>query len=99
MHARRYSAGAGAALALGDFWVLKRITARVMDGSVASRGTFAFLSLVKLSVLLLTIGALLRFELVAPVPFLKPLSSLMAGALLGGFLTILAGPPAVESER
>jgi hypothetical protein len=94
-----YSAAAGAALALGDFWVLKRIAARVVDGGVANRGAFMFLAFFKFGVLMLLIGALLRFELVAPLPFLLGLSSLMGGVLLGAFLTILAGPSAVESER
>jgi len=94
-----YSAAVGAVIAFGDFIVLKRIAARVVDGNVARSGVFSFLVFMKLGVLLVLIWALLHFELVAALPFLLGLSSLMGGVLLGAFMTILAGPPAVESER
>jgi hypothetical protein len=107
------SAGAGAAVALGNWFLLRLIVDRVISagsgtapalrggassGSVRKQAGLSFLLIAKMGGLIGLVFLLLRSGFVQVVPFTIGVSSLMAGAIFGSFLYVLTAKP-VESER
>jgi hypothetical protein len=92
------SAGAGAAVALGNWFLLRLIVDRVIGGSVRKQAGLSFLLIAKMGGLVGLVFLLLRSGYVQVVPFTIGVSSLMAGAIFGSFLYVLTAKP-VESER
>ena len=92
------SAAAGAAVALGNWFLLRMIVDRVLGGSVRRQVGLSFLLIVKMGGLVGLVFLLLRSGLVQLMPFTAGVSSLMAGALAGSFVHVLTAKP-VESER
>lgn len=92
------SAAAGAAVALGNWFLLRLIVDRVIGGSVQKQAGLSFLLIAKMGGLIGLVFLLLRSGYVQVVPFTIGVSSLMAGAIFGSFLYVLTAKP-VESER
>lgn len=92
------SATAGAAVALGNWLLLRLIVDRVVGGSVRRQAGLSFLLIVKMGALIGLCYLLLRSGLVQIIPFTAGVSSLMAGAIAGSFVHVLTAKP-VESER
>jgi hypothetical protein len=92
------SAAVGAAVALGNWFMLRLIVDRVIGGSVRKQVGLTFLLIVKMGALIALCFLLLRTGLVQVLPFAAGVSSLMAGALTGSFVHVLTAKP-VESER
>jgi hypothetical protein len=92
------SAAVGAAVALGNWLMLRLIVDRVVGGTVRKQVGLSFLLIVKMGALVALSFLLLRSGWVQVLPFTAGVSSLMAGALTGSFVHVLTAKP-VESER
>jgi len=92
------SAAIGAAVALGNWFMLRLIVDRVVGGTVQRQVGLSFLLIVKMGALVAVSFLLLRSGWVQVLPFAAGVSSLMAGALTGSFVHVLTAKP-VESER
>jgi len=92
------SAAVGAAVALGNWLMLRLIVDRVVGGTVRKQVGLSFLLIVKMGALVALSFLLLRSGWVEVLPFTAGVSSLMAGALTGSFVHVLTAKP-VESER
>jgi hypothetical protein len=92
------SAAVGAAVALGNWFMLRLIVDRVVGGTVRKQVGLSFLLIVKMGALVALSFLLLRSGWVQVLPFTAGVSSLMAGALTGSFVHVLTAKP-VESER
>lgn len=86
------SAGVGAAVALCNWYLLRFIVGRVVNGDLRSQAKFSLLLVAKMGALMGLVLVLIRTGLVQPVAFTAGLSSLVVGALLGCFVHILRAP-------
>ncbi len=92
------SAAVGVAVALANWFSLRFIVGRVVQGDVRTQTRFALLLVVKMGAVLGVVLALIASGLVAPVPFTIGISSMALGALLGSFAHILTAQPPLEGE-
>jgi hypothetical protein len=91
------SSAVGVAVALGNWYALRFIISRVMEGSLRRKAVFSVLLSVKMGALLALCFLLIRMNLVRPVAFTAGLSALVVGSLLGSFTHALF-PGATPSE-
>ncbi|MFI5308260.1 MAG: hypothetical protein ACHQ53_12945 [Polyangiales bacterium] len=87
------SSAIGVAVALGNWYALRFIIGRVMEGSLRRKAVFSVLLSVKMGALLALCFLLIRTGLVRPVAFTAGLSALVVGALLGSFAHALFPTP------
>jgi hypothetical protein len=92
------SAAVGVAIAVADWYLLRLIVARVVEGNIKRQAAFAFVLFIKLGALMALVFWLLHRQLVDPMAFTLGMSSLVGGVLIGSFLHILTAS-AVESEH
>lgn len=92
------SAAIGLAVAIANWFLLRYIVGRVVDGGVRKKAAFSFVLFVKLGGLMALVFVLLYSGLVTPIAFAVGVSSLPLGALLGSFTHVLTAQP-TESER
>ena len=93
-----WSTGIGAALAVANWYLLKWIVTRVVEGTTSRKGSFLALLFVKLGAFMLAVYALIALHIVTPLPFTLGLSALVVGLLLGSFVYII-GSSSMESEH
>ena len=91
------SSAVGACVALGNWYALRFIVRRVIDGSLRRKAVFSVLLSVKMGVLFGVCFVLIRSRMVLPVAFTAGLSALVLGALLGSLAPVLF-PSATASE-
>jgi len=93
-----WSVGVGGAVATANWYLLKWIVTRVVDGGTTGKGGFLALLFTKMGALMGGVYALLALGVVSPLPFALGMSALVAGLLTGSFLFII-GQGSMESEH
>ena len=93
-----WSTGVGGAMAIANWYLLKWIVTREVEGTVTNRGGFLFLLFMKLGAFMFAVYALIAMHVVMPLPFTLGLSALVGGLLMGSFLYVI-GSPSMESEH
>lgn len=93
-----WSTGVGAAVAVANWYLLKWIVTRVIDGGTTSKGGFIALLFLKMGGLMGGVYALLATHTVSPLPFTLGMSALVGGLLIGSLLYVIGASP-VESEH
>jgi len=88
------SVAAGSAVALGNWFLLRFILARVIAGSMRNKAMFSGLVVVKMAALMILVFVLLHSHWVQPLPFTIGVSTLIVGSLLGSFVHVMTAPPA-----
>jgi hypothetical protein len=93
------SAAAGAGVALGNWFLLRFILARVISGSMRSKAAFSGLLVVKMGALMGIVFVLLHNRWVDALPFTLGVSSLVVGSLLGSFAHVLTVKDSAPAPR
>ena len=88
------STAAGVTLALGNWYLMRFILGRIMNGSMRSKTMFGALLIAKMGVLMAAVFACLHTGLFEPVAFTVGVSCLVVGTLLGSFVQVLTASPA-----
>jgi hypothetical protein len=91
------SATIGAAVALANWYLLRFIVGKVVDGDVRGQAKFSLLLVAKMAALMGLVFVLIHARLVQPVAFTAGLSSLVVGSILGSIVHVLRGPAPNES--
>ena len=84
---------AGAALALGNWTLLRFILQRIIRGTIRSKAAFSGLLVVKMGVLMALVFVVLRSGLFEPIAFTVGVSCLVVGALLGSLISVMTASP------
>lgn len=92
-----WSAAAGAVLAFANFHAWRWLVGRIVGQRLGSKSGLGLLLVVKLMVGLGAVFVFLGARVVAPLPFLAGLASLVVGIVFGSAVLIALGP-AVEGE-
>jgi hypothetical protein len=90
------SAAAGAVVALGNWYLLRFIIGRVLDGRVRRKAAFSVLLFAKMGALIGVVFALLHSGFVQPIAFTIGVSSLALGTLLGSCVHIFTAQVAED---
>jgi len=92
------SAAIGVVVALANWYSLRFIVARVIEGSMRRKAVFAVLLSVKMAALLGLCFLLIHLRFVRLEGFSAGVSALVAGTLLGSFVHILGRTPAASES-
>ena len=93
------SVAAGSAVALGNWFLLRFILARVIAGSMRSKAMFSGLVVVKMAALMILVFVLLHSHWVQPLPFTIGVSTLIVGSLLGSFVHVMTAKDTAPAPR